>query len=70
MLAKSVNAAAAIVIVAHDLHFSALIPELFPHNPGARHWFEDPQVKRDTAFRNGTLQGAYLMLAARAVGLD
>jgi len=67
--AKSVDAAA-IVIVAHDLAFADKMPELFPHNPGARHWFADPQTREETAFRNGTLQGAYLMMAARAMGLD
>ncbi|WP_311269505.1 malonic semialdehyde reductase [Sphingobium sp. WCS2017Hpa-17] len=63
-------AASAIVIVAHDLNFTDHMPQLFPHNPGARHWFSDPQVQKDTAFRNGTLQGAYLILAARSLGLD
>jgi 3-hydroxypropanoate dehydrogenase len=67
--AKSIDAPA-IVIIAQDLNFAQKIPELFPHNPGAQYWFGDPKVKRDTAFRNATLQGAYLMLAARALGLD
>ncbi|HEY4545862.1 MAG TPA: malonic semialdehyde reductase [Pedomonas sp.] len=67
--AKSLDAAA-IVIIAQDLEFAEKMPILFPHNPGARHWFSDPQVKKETAFRNATLQGAYLILAARAVGLD
>jgi nitroreductase len=62
--------APAIVIVAQDLDFAQKIPELFPHNPGAQYWFGDPKVRRETAFRNATLQGAYLMLAARALGLD
>lgn len=58
------------VIIANDLDFPEKIPELFPHNPEAKHWFDDPQVRAETAFRNGTLQGAYLMIAARALGLD
>lgn len=58
------------VIVAYDLNFAERIPELFPHNPGARAWFADPEVEAVTAFRNGALQGAYLILAARALGLD
>jgi len=58
------------VIIAHDLNFADKIPELFPHNPGAKDWFADPDVRDVTAFRNGTLSGAYLMLAARALGLD
>ena len=67
--AKSIDAAA-IVIVAQDLDFAQKIPFLFPHNPDVQHWFGEPQVRHDTAFRNAALQGAYLMLAARAVGLD
>lgn len=66
---KSIDAPA-IVIIAQDLDFAQKIPELFPHNPGAQYWFGDPKVRRETAFRNSTLQGAYLMLAARALGLD
>lgn len=67
--AKSIDAAA-IVIIAQDLDFAHKIPLLFPHNPGVQHWFSDPHVRQDTAFRNAALQGAYLMLAARALGLD
>lgn len=67
--AKSIDAPA-IVIIAQDLDFAEKIPFLFPHNPDVKNWFGDPQVRLDTAFRNATLQGAYLMLAARAVGLD
>ena len=59
-----------VVICAHDLEFHEKIPELFPHNPGAKDWFADDDNRRTTAIRNGTLQGAYLMLAARALGLD
>jgi 3-hydroxypropanoate dehydrogenase len=66
---KSIHAPA-IVIIAQDLDFVLKIPQLFPHNPGAQFWFGDPLVRRETAFRNATLQGAYLMLAARALGLD
>jgi nitroreductase len=58
------------VILAYDLEFAEQIPTLFPQNPGAKHWFSDPQVAQETAFRNGTLQAAYLMLAARSLGLD
>lgn len=59
-----------VVIIAHDLEFHEKIPELFPHNPGAKDWFNAEKHRHLTAFRNGTLQGAYLMLAARALGLD
>jgi nitroreductase len=67
--AKSL-AAPAIVIIADDLDFADKAPTLFPHNPGAALWFKDPAVAAETAFRNATLQGAYLILAARALGLD
>jgi 3-hydroxypropanoate dehydrogenase len=67
--AKSL-AAPAIVIIGHDLKFAEQLPKLFPHNPDAKDWFGDPKLAEVTAFRNGTLQGAYLILAARALGLD
>ena len=58
------------VIVSHDLDFWKRLPELFPHED-RRHLFEGkPEYCADTAFRNGTMQGAYLMIAARALGLD
>lgn len=57
-------------IIGHDLAFYDHLPRLFPHTD-ARSWFAGQEQKiRDTAFRNATLQGAYLMLAARALGLD
>jgi 3-hydroxypropanoate dehydrogenase len=53
-----------------DLDFYEHLPKLFPHTD-ARSWFAgDEQNIFDTAFRNGTLQGAYLIVAARALGLD
>lgn len=59
------------VIVAHDLHFYDKLPLLFPHAPNAKDWFTGSvSFAEQTAFRNGSLQGAYLILAARAVGLD
>jgi 3-hydroxypropanoate dehydrogenase len=46
------------------------LPKLFPHTD-AKSWFEGkPEKIEETAFRNGTLQGAYLIMAARALGLD
>ncbi|MEQ8823558.1 MAG: malonic semialdehyde reductase [Filomicrobium sp.] len=57
-------------IIGHDMEFYERLPELFPHTD-AKSWFVGDQPKiNETAFRNGTLQGAYLMLAARALGLD
>lgn len=68
-LAKTM-AAPLTVIVAHDPRFYDKLPQLFPH-ADARPWFTStPGMAEETAFRNGTLQGAYLMLAARALGLD
>jgi len=63
-------AAPVTVIVAYDLDFAQEMPFLFPHNPDAKYWFSDPAVAQETAMRNGSLQGAYFMLAARALGLD
>ncbi len=58
------------VIVAYDLEFYEQLPTLFPHTD-ARSWFVGKEKAiQDTAFRNSSLQGAYLMLAARALGLD
>jgi 3-hydroxypropanoate dehydrogenase len=66
-----VMSAPATAIIGHDLKFYDRIPQLFPHNPGAREWFSGNEaLAAATAFRNGTLQGAYFMIAARALGLD
>jgi len=62
-------AAPATVIVGMDLDFHEHLPELFPHTD-AKSWFGDEEARRVSAFRNATLQGAYLILAARALGLD
>ncbi len=57
-------------IIAWDPAFYDKLPELFPHTD-ARPWFTGSEkVAHDTAFRNGTLMGGYLMLAARTLGLD
>ena len=58
------------VIVGMDLEFHEQLPWLFPHTD-ARSWFTGSAALREAnAFRNSSLQGAYLMLAARALGLD
>lgn len=62
--------APAVAVIGHDLDFPHYLPRLFPHNPGAKDWFHDPALREKTAFRNGTLQGAYFIIAARALGLD
>lgn len=58
------------VIVAWDQAFYEALPRLFPHTD-ARSWFTgSPAAAHETAFRNSSLQAAYLILAARALGLD
>ncbi len=58
-------------IFAYDTLFFEHMPRLAPHDPDARSWFEgDEQRGHVNALRNATLQAAYFMLAARAVGLD
>lgn len=63
-------AAPVTAIIGHDLHFYDHLPRLFPH-ADARSWFAGKdELIRTTAFRNGTLQGGYLIVAARSLGLD
>jgi 3-hydroxypropanoate dehydrogenase len=63
-------AAPVTVIVAWDTEFYEKLPQLFPARDMRSIFAGNPAVIHETAFRNGTLQGAYLMLAARALGLD
>ena len=59
------------VIVAYDLKFYDQLPKLFPHSPGMKQLFEsNPELIEATAKRNSSLRGAYLIMAARALGLD
>jgi 3-hydroxypropanoate dehydrogenase len=59
------------VILGHDLDFPHTMPKLFPaRGEMMRGYFQQPGVAEVTAMRNGSLQGAYLILAARALGLD
>ena len=63
-------AAPVCAIIAHDMEFHEHLPKLFPHTD-AKSWFAGkPDFIESTAFRNGTLQGGYLIMAARALGLD
>ena len=63
-------AAPVTAIIGHDLEFYEHLPMLFPH-ADAKSWFVGKdQFIKTSAFRNGTLQGAYFILAARALGLD
>jgi 3-hydroxypropanoate dehydrogenase len=57
-------------IVAYDLEFYEKMPELNPYMDGKAIFAGKPDLIQETAFRNGSLQGAYLMMAARALGLD
>jgi 3-hydroxypropanoate dehydrogenase len=62
-----------LAVVGYETRFYEDLPRLFPHNPAVKAWFEGEAkigFAETTAFRNGTLQGGYLIAAARAVGLD
>ena len=64
-------AAPVTAVIGHDLDFYEHLPRLFPNNPGFRDLFANsPELAQITAFRNGTLQGGYFILAARSLGLD
>jgi 3-hydroxypropanoate dehydrogenase len=68
---QKILAAPVTVIVGYDLDFAEKMPTLFPaRGEQMKAFFADPQVAEVTAFRNGSLQGAYLIVAARALGLD
>lgn len=62
--------ASACVIIGNDMEFYEKLPELSPHTD-AKSWFVgNDELIAETAMRNGSLQGAYFMIAARALGLD
>ncbi|EQB14286.1 malonic semialdehyde reductase [Novosphingobium lindaniclasticum] len=67
--ADRIASAPVTAVIGMDLEFHEHLPELFPA-ADARSWFADPKSREISAFRNSSLQGAYLMIAARAVGLD
>lgn len=65
-----VIAAPVTAIIGMDLDFAEQLPRLFPHTD-ARSWFAgNDSLTRETAFRNSSLQGGWLIMAARALGLD
>ena len=67
---KKTMSAPVVAVLANDLEFYEYLPKLFPH-ADAKSWFEgNEELIKATASRNGTLQGAYLILAARGLGLD
>ena len=65
-----IRQAPATVIIGYDLDFPQTLPKLFPHAPNMKDGLTDPELVEKVAFRNGSLQGAYLIVAARALGLD
>lgn len=70
---SKVMTSAVTAVIGFDTRFYELLPRLFPHNPAARNWFAGVGKEEHaftTAFRNGTLQAGYLIIAARALGLD
>src|SRR5580692_3362353 len=69
--APKIQAAPVTVIIGYDLDFAEQMPKLFPaRGKDMQAFFSDPPVAQTTAFRNSSLQGAYLIMAARALGLD
>ena len=69
--APKILAAPVTVIVGYDLDFAEQMPKLFPaRGKDMQAYFADPEIARSTAFRNSSLQGAYLIIAARSLGLD
>ena len=65
-----IEQAPATVIVGYDMDFPVYMPKLFPHAPDMNKYFTDEASNEVMALRNSSLQGAYFMLAARALGLD
>jgi 3-hydroxypropanoate dehydrogenase len=65
-----ITSAPATVIIGYDLDFPEKLDKLFPHVPNLKSTFTDPAALELNALRNGSLQGAYLILAARSLGLD
>ena len=69
--AHKILAAPVTVILGMDTNFHEHLPELFPHNQTAKSWFDgNSELREVSAMRNSTLQGAYFIIAARALGLD
>ena len=67
---EKILAAPVSVVIGMDPDFHEQLPVLFPHDLTAKHWFPDPAARETHALRNTSLQGGYLILAARALGLD
>ncbi|HVR90989.1 MAG TPA: malonic semialdehyde reductase [Novosphingobium sp.] len=67
---EKILAAPVSVVIGMDLDFHKQLAWLFPHDQSAQHWFPDAAARATHALRNSSLQGAYFILAARALGLD
>lgn len=67
---KKTLTAPVVALIAYDLRFFEYLDVMYPHRPQARSWYEGKPDLERTALRNSALQGAYLILAARALGLD
>lgn len=67
---KQTMAAPYTAIAAYDLAFADHLGKLIPHAPNAKEWFADPANAEWNAIQSGTLMGAYLIIAARSLGLD
>ncbi|MEH6526439.1 MAG: malonic semialdehyde reductase [Sneathiella sp.] len=66
-----VQSAPIVAVLGHDMEFFEYLPKLFPHAPENKKIFENNETAAQiNAFRNSTLQGAYFIIAARALGLD
>ena len=69
--APKILAAPVSVIIGMDINFHEHLPEFFPHNQSAKSWFDgNTELREASAMRNSSLQGAYFIIAARALGLD
>lgn len=67
---EKVMTAPVVAVIAYDTQFYNKLAKLFAHEPDAKSWYEGSEKGQETAKMNATLQGAYLMLAARSIGLD
>lgn len=67
---EKILAAPVTVIIGYDLDFHENLPWLFPHDQSAKNWWPDQAARAPHALRNSSLEGAYFIMAARALGLD
>jgi 3-hydroxypropanoate dehydrogenase len=68
--APKIKASPCTAIVGYALDFHEHLPRLFPHAPAMKDVFANPELAETTAFRNSSLQGAYMIMAARALSFD